>query len=136
MAKTYTVMDLHYSLIAELNDQSEIFYGEYGDYQGEWILVTYADDMFYIYKGGYGSCSGCDHVYDLHDHYWRSEITKEELVEEFSIYTPFITVSVDTMEHIIEKDAVETILPYNLGWTGNVDYPEIVEAIKRYMEVY
>lgn len=37
-----------------------ISYKEYGTYQGDYIAIIEKDHDWLIYKGGYGSCSGCD----------------------------------------------------------------------------
>jgi hypothetical protein len=37
-----------------------ISYKEYGSYQGDYIAIIEKDHDWLIYKGHYGSCSGCD----------------------------------------------------------------------------
>lgn len=131
MTKYIENWNINYPLIATLNGQEEVFYESYGDYQGEWLLITYADNVFYVYTGGYGSCSYCDYAMSVQESYGYGESVDIELLkEDFSDYKPFVEFSADVAETLLEDGTLETLFPKNLGWHGGIDYREPIESIR------
>lgn len=115
-------------VISKGNNQEEIFYKEYGDCQGDWILITKDKNNFYIYKGYYGSCPGCDHLEDFEgyeDNFWTEEKYKEFCKE----YPPFISIDSETFINICKSGMLKTIMPANTRLSYSVDYEEIPDDV-------
>lgn len=102
-----------YEIIALAKDQEILYYQEFGSYQGEWILFSCNEDQYFIYKGYYGSCSGCDD-YEAELSY---EPTREQAIEFAKKYHHFASFDKETANHIIENDSLLSILPYNINDT-------------------
>jgi hypothetical protein len=108
---TETFQGGRYSIVAWANDQETLYYHEFGSYQGEWLLASFDDENYFIWKGGYGSCSGCDH--------YESEVgydppTKEKAKEFAEDYQPFLEVPRDTMINIVRGGKMLDIMPANI----------------------
>src|SRR5688572_24122528 len=57
-----------YEIVAWARNQKPVYYHEFGGYTGEWLLVaTNEAETYHLYKGWYGSCSGCDAYEDMFD---------------------------------------------------------------------
>ena len=100
-----------YEIIAWANNQDIVYYHEFGSYQGEWLLVSKTLSEYYIYKGWYGSCSGCDAFQSELDY---GDIGIEKAKEFASEYEPFLVVPIDTMKNICEKGKLIEIIPANI----------------------
>lgn len=82
-----------------------ISYNEYGSYQGDYVAVIEKNNTIYIYKGSYGSCSGCDWLQD------RMELTDKDVKEYLAEESPFIEFSRSQMPETAED--LKTLLPAN-----------------------
>ena len=51
---------IEYKIIAWYHREELILYRDNSDYDGDWIMLTHKDGIYKVYKGWYGSCSGCD----------------------------------------------------------------------------
>jgi hypothetical protein len=101
-----------YEVIAWVNSQTVIYYQEFGSYQGEWLLVSKGHDNYFIYKGSFGSCSGCD-SFEAEFGY-REGITVERAKNFADGYDPFLIVPKDTMKNICKKKKLLEIIPKNI----------------------
>ena len=52
------------SILPAIFEEEIIYYEEFDQYQGEWVLITKASNEVKIYQDYYGSCSGCDFLED------------------------------------------------------------------------
>lgn len=98
-----------YEVIAWANDQDVLFYREFGSYQGDFLLIAKdrKTNIYYVYKGSYGSCSGCD------DYENKSPSTKEEAIKFAKDYQPYLTLNLDEIITIVSQKEVLSILPRN-----------------------
>jgi hypothetical protein len=108
----------HYEIIAWANSQETIYYHEFGSYQGEWLLVSKDDDNYFIYKGYYGSCSGCD---PFQAEFGWNDVTREKAEEFAKNYESFLIVPIDTMQNVCQNNKLLEIIPGNI----RDDYGEI-----------
>ena len=108
-----------YDIIAHALDQEVIYYKEFGEWQGHWLLVTVDEDNYYIRKGVYGSCEICDlftnvmgFAADEAPHVLIDLQKARELAYEY----PFVTVPKEVMHDLIwEGDRpLQEILPRNI----------------------
>jgi hypothetical protein len=82
-------------------------YLEYGSYQGDYVALIYKDSNLLIYKGSYGSCSGCDWLSD----YCNKEIPDEEVKKYMDDNKNFLTIPSDSLPQT-EEDFI-ALLPAN-----------------------
>lgn len=114
----------NYEVIAWANDQRIIYYAQFGSYQGEWFLVSRNQENYYIYKGSYGSCSGCDSFQGFFDY---GDIDKAKACEFAKDYIPFLIVPRDTMGNVCVANKLMEIMPANIrDEYGEIDYDEAV----------
>jgi len=103
-----------YEIIAWANNQEVVYYGKFGGYQGEWILISKDKENYYIYKDYYGSCGGCDAFEAFFG--WNKDITKErakDFVEEYE-YKPFLVIPREKMIRLVENRTLIKVFPYNI----------------------
>ena len=81
-------------------------YNEYGSYQGDYVAIIYKDSSLLIYKGEYGSCSGCDWMQDQNE-----EITDEDVKEYMKNAKPFLEIPAASFPQTEEDLAA--LLPAN-----------------------
>lgn len=116
-------------LLAELKGRKLISYNEFGSYQGDWIACLENGDSIELWKGGYGSCSGCDWIQAVYS--WDDETVSLEQAEEyFKDDRPFIEISTDLVKKLSLKE-FESLLPKNTRsdiW--NFDPKELLRSIK------
>ena len=100
-----------YEVLAWANDQELIHYEEFGAYHGEWILISRDNEKYYIWKGWYGSCQGCDHFESKIGH--SPELTKAEAKDFASQYPPFLEIPRVTCLQKVESQGLLEYLPRN-----------------------
>lgn len=108
-------MEQSYTMVAEARGQRVLWYRQFGSYQGEWLLFSRDDDLYYVYKGSYGSCSGCDHL-EGYFGYEDEPLTPEHpKVQEFiADYQSFLEMKPDAALRIVERDGnLLHVLPKN-----------------------
>lgn len=104
-----------YEVVAFANGQDVVLFQTFGSYQGEWLLMAKDAEQFYVYKGYYGSCSGCD-SYEA----WRnydSEGPTLSQAKEFvgkDDYHSFIEIPNSTMENLCRNGTLEKVMPANI----------------------
>jgi hypothetical protein len=112
-------------VISQANDQELLVYREFGDYQGDWIAITKDEEKYYVYKGYYGSCSGCDALQDF-SHYAEEGFWTKEKLQEFAVdYPPFIDVEKETFLELLRQGKLIDILPANTRLDYDVDYTDV-----------
>lgn len=83
----------------------------FGSYQGDYIITLANGDTIELYKGGYGSCSGCDWLEAEKD--WETgEIGEEKIKEYLKDEKPFAIIPKETMQRV-DLDTFITFLPAN-----------------------
>lgn len=120
-----------YEIVAWANDQESLYYREFGSYQGEWILLSFANDTYFIYKGSYGSCGGCD-SFESEFSYSETEdgISKEQAKKFAEPYKTFAKVPKKAMISMCNQGKVSQLFPANIRDTyGEINYEEAIEEI-------
>ena len=102
-----------YGVIAKIRGHEILHYAKYGSYQGEWLLISYFADRFYIWKGYYGSCSGCD---SLEAAGLREESTIDNVVDFCRDYFPFAVLDKSVAKSLYEKGQLKSIFPLNIAY--------------------
>lgn len=64
MTKRNLIVNNYGDMIAQINQLELIYYKEAGDYSGEYLAICADENRMFIYKGSFGSCSGCDWLED------------------------------------------------------------------------
>lgn len=63
-----------YSIVPWAHGHEVLIYQEYGSYQGEWLSMAKTDSFYSLWRGSYGSCSGCDS--------WEADISYSDVDEQ------------------------------------------------------
>ena len=116
MSMTRIFSGNRYEVVAFANEQESIYYHEFGSYQGEWLMVAKDNASYFIYKGWYGSCSGCDSYEAFFD--WNDQITIDkarEFVGSDGDYRAFLVVPIETMRNVVSGGKLLTIIPANIA---------------------
>lgn len=100
-----------YEIIAWAQREQVVCYVQFGSYQGEWVLVSRTEDRqtYKIYKGSYGSCSGCD-SFEAVSPSTRAEGL--EFVREHD-YIPFLEIPTSTMRNLCANRNLIQVFPAN-----------------------
>lgn len=104
----------NYSDVARLRGQQVLFYQEFGSYQGEWFCLARKDDLYYLYEGWYGSCSGCDDIQGTWGYYDNPPPSEPKLREWLDGYRAFAEVPRDTACRLAMNGTLVSILPSNI----------------------
>ncbi len=113
MSQTEKFRGNRYEIIAWANDQRVLIYQEFGSYQGEWVLLALDDDKYSIYKGSYGSCSGCD-SYEAEFDYSQEDITKDRAGKFAHDYHAFVEIPRATMRNLLRSGNLPKVFPKNV----------------------
>lgn len=111
MSTTETFPGDRYEIVAWARDQRTLYYRMFGSYQGEWLLLARDAAQYFLYKGSYGSCSGCD-AFESED--LGDETTKEQALKFAEDYPSFAEVPVSTMRNLASARSIAQILPANM----------------------
>lgn len=130
--------------LAKITGGILISYKSYGDYQGDHITILELGSEWRIYKGVYGSCSGCDWLestqiysdadleklsdapYSEHDKLEASFAILPEAKEEYlKDNKPFLIIPKDQLPETLED--FKALLPANTRTMQDDDYKEIDE---------
>lgn len=101
----------------------------FGSYQGEWVGLLDSGDSIELWKGCYGSCSGCDFIESIRD-YDSDEIPDDKVIEYFKEEKAFLSIPKNIIETMTEKDFDE-IFPANI----RKDIYDFEDGKKRLFEV-
>jgi hypothetical protein len=124
-----------YEIVAWANDEEVLYYNKFGSYQGEWILFTYTQDHHYkLYRGSYGSCSGCDHFEAVFD--YVQDKTKQKAKEFAADYEPFVDIPFDTMANIVSAGALKTVFPGNeREWSWGIPMDQVIDLVTTMVKI-
>lgn len=121
-------VDNYGEMIAKAIDGLLWSYEQYGDYQGDYIALIYKDGNLLIYKGAYGSCSGCDWLCDYSDGEVPDEAAKDYVKSEELYATIPVTDLPDNINDL------KTLLPANSRLWQDEEYHfklhDVLEQIK------
>lgn len=112
-----------YEVVAFARGQDVVLYQEFGSYQGEWLLMARDPEQYYVYKGYYGSCSGCDsfEAWRGYDDDSMSLDRCKEFVNGGQDYHSFIEIPNATMDNLVKNGTLEKVMPANI----RTDYSEL-----------
>lgn len=98
----------------------------FGSYQGDWIGVLKDGDKLELWKGSYGSCSGCDFLEAVRD--WKTEeVDDKEAQDYFKGETPFLILDKADIDNMT-LDEFKTVFPKNIQ--DEIYYFDIEELFK------
>ena len=126
---------LDYGELAEWYLKKKLLaYVEFGSYQGEYIVVIDDGDDVLLYKGYYGSCSGCDWLEAERD--WVTDEIKDDVAKEFcqqEFSHPFAAIPKETIKRV-DANTFISFLPANVRaemyeFDGEELYSEIKKTI-------
>jgi len=153
-----------YDIIAIVQGQEVVYYKEFGQYQGDWLLIAYDNNLesYFFYKGYYGSCSGCDDFehwrmysdeeldmeWNGEKNIWYRLISMEKAKEFFDKFKeknyentkPFLIIDKNIMSRLIENNKIKEILPINFRFyfyyneDDEIIFREIEKTIKNHIE--
>lgn len=87
-------------------------YEEFGSYQGDYIAILQDGERIKIFKGRYGSCSGCDWLHGERN--WDTdEIEDEKIVDYVKDDKPFLELDRAKVEVIVNSDDPAAYFPAN-----------------------
>lgn len=114
-----------YRDIATLRGERVLIYREFGSYQGEWVMVSLRGDEYLLYRGYYGSCSGCD---DLQA---TSFVTQEDVDKFIAEYRPFAEIPRVTARKLATNNTFKQVFPGNYRESySDIDTAELVAEIE------
>lgn len=109
--KTLKVED-YGDMLSKVTGKKLISYTCFGSYQGEWVATLEDGENLEIWKGYYGSCSGCDSMEAEKD--WSTGCVNEEWAKSyFKEDRPFAVIPKETLERIDDETFAE-MLPANI----------------------
>jgi type IV secretory pathway protease TraF len=116
-----------YAIVAWARGQDRLFYEEFGSYQGEWLLLARAPATgnYYLYKGSYGSCSGCD----SYEAAFSGSPAMSEAQKFAADYLPFAEIPQQTMRNLAERGTLKRILPLNERYSANDNEGDSVDRV-------
>jgi len=125
-------------IISKANNQKLLVYKQFGSYSGDWIAITKNDTKYYIYKGVYGSCSGCDSLEsflaDNNFDYFNDDenfFTIEKIKEFSSKYPVFIEVDKNIFISLLKEKSFLKILPRNTRLDYEFDDNDIFKELEK-----
>lgn len=87
-------------------------YDTYGSYQGDYIAVLKKEDKVFIFKGSYGSCSGCDWLERALD--WATdEVSEDDIKAYCEGEKPFLVIPSEKLEVVVKASRIEEFFPAN-----------------------
>jgi hypothetical protein len=100
-------------VIAVATGGESLAYQEYGSSQGDYLAVTKAGDELHVWKGSYGSCSGCDWLENEREYRDDWNLTPEKAKELLGTDKPFLTLTIETAKEMLKTGTLESIFPAN-----------------------
>jgi len=116
-----------YPVVAEARGHRTLWYRQFGSYQGEWLLFSQGDDHYWVWRGSYGSCSGCD-AFEAHFGSSGEYETESPQVQNFiKDYTPFLKLRPDAaLNMAMRDDTLLPLLPRNQrDWLSSIPREEV-----------
>lgn len=114
-----------YSIIAWANEEKLVLLQQFGSYQGEWLMLTKAPAEYKVYKGWYGSCSGCDSYEATFS--WDQKPTRSAAKDFAKDYPSFIEIPFPTMRNLVEAGTLAKLFPANVRDSySDISYDEFI----------
>lgn len=112
-------------LIAGVTGETLVSYHEYGSYQGDYLAVTRAGDLFKVWKGGYGSCSGCDFLEGERD--YETDEIPDQAAKDY-VGQPFLELRAEDVTPDLD---IESLLPANsrLDTYSDFSYADVLKQL-------
>jgi hypothetical protein len=103
-----------YTVVAEARGHRVLWFREFGSYQGEWLLFSSKGEEYFVWRGSYGSCSGCDALQAT----FSSDVeidSEDPRVQEFiADYSPFLNMTKEgALNYVRRNDSLLAVLPRN-----------------------
>lgn len=123
--KQYLYVEDYGDMLAQVKNKELVSFTLFGSYQGEWFAVLREGDNLELWRGEYGSCSGCDFL-EATAH-WNSsfnyKITKGEAEAYFREEKPFLEVkeevllglSIGELGSILPKKVLDDMYDFDLS---------------------
>lgn len=115
-----------YRDVATLRGHVPLLYQEFGSYQGDWLMFARDPNQYLVYRGSYGSCSGCD---DLQSEFSYEEDVPQKKVDEWvEKYPPFVEIPRATARNLAKAGKVGQVFPANFRKDyDDIPYSEVIE---------
>lgn len=126
--KQYLYVKDYGDMLSQVKNKELVSFTMFGSYQGEWFAVLRGGDNLELWRGEYGSCSGCDFLEATAD--WdyvgsdlNYKITKEEAEAYFREEKPFLEVkeevllglSIGELRSILPKKVLDDMYDFDLN---------------------
>jgi len=105
---------IDYDVIALARGQKVLYYRQFGSYQGEWVLLSKDDESYYVYKGYYGSCSGCDAIQAEFDYDDNLPLDSPKVQNFIKDYPPEVIIPHLTAWKFAKPNNFGQLLPANI----------------------
>jgi len=103
-----------YRVVAEARGHRVLWFREFGSYQGEWLLFSSLGDEYFIWKGSYGSCSGCDAIQATFYGDDDKERDDPEVQKFIADYSPFLKMEKRAALRFLRvNESLLSVLPKN-----------------------
>lgn len=116
-----------YTVVAEARGHKILWFRRFGSYQGEWLMLSRDDNLYYLWRGWYGSCSGCDSLAASRldswrdDHQWTHD--DPDVVDFIKDYEPFLEMEPHAALEIAKRDGnLFTVMPANFRESLDEDW--------------
>jgi hypothetical protein len=118
-----------YDVAAVARGHEVIFMDRAGSYQGDYVFVSRNKTHYFVWSGGYGSCSGCDgyEASGLH-----SGMTRKQVAKFASEDKPFIEIPVATMLELCRNETLSQVFPANTKrdtYGSEIDIKQLVTDV-------
>lgn len=129
-------------MIAKYMGAQLVSYECYGSYQGDWLAITMKKDtgILDIWKGSYGSCSGCDWFESVSEYDVDDDSIGEGCIipdDKVKVYMndmlPFLSIPIDCIHPDMD---IQSLLPANtrIDTYDDFNYENIKEQILKAKE--
>jgi len=96
-------------MLSQVTGKKLISYNTFGSYQGDWIAALEDGENIELWKGSYGSCSGCDWI---EAEAYQDTVSLKKAKDYFKEDRPFAIIPKEMMERIDIQTFIE-IMPAN-----------------------
>jgi len=118
---------IDYDIVALARGQEVLFYRSFGSWQGEWLILARDNENYYVYKGYYGSCRGCDDIQSEFDCDTDDLPYDSTKIQEFiKGYPPWAIIPHLTAWKFATKNEFSQLLPANIRDTySDISWDEV-----------
>lgn len=99
-------------MLSQVTGKKCLAFVMFGSYQGEWVAVLDSGDNVELWKGRYGSCSGCDWI-EAEKNYEKNTVSLEKAKEYFKEDKPFAIIPKKTIQRV-DLETFTQMLPANV----------------------